>query len=296
MLTVSIVIVNWNTKDLLSDCILSIPEALANIPHEVIVVDNASGDGSRGFIEKRFPNIKLINNSVNKGFASACNQGALNACGRYIFFLNPDTTLEKDSLKKLIEFSEKQSWLGAAGPQLTGREGKIQNSVRRFPRPSDILIRDTVLKRIIPFGKKDKLANSLPKDIPSSVEQVSGAAFLIRRDLFRDIGGMDERFFMFYEEVDLCRRLKDLNYKNYYLPSARIIHKGGGSRKKDRSNVFYYSQKSMFRYLKKYEPPKRLFWFKVLYKPLFLFEILLGAGNQAKRDFLKKWLIDFIKF
>lgn len=294
MLTVSVIIVNWNTREFINDCIFSIPKGAGDITYEVIVVDNASSDGSADYIEKNLHGVKLIRNSVNTGFACACNKGASSAKGRYLFFLNPDTMLEKDSMKILTEFAEGQKWLGAAGPQLAGRGGKIQNSARRFPRLGDILIRDTIIGKIAAFGGKNRLVNRLPKERPSSVEQISGAAFFIRRDLWRDIGGMDERFFMFYEEVDLCRRLKDLGYSVYYLPSARIIHKGGGSRKKDNSRVFCYSVKSMFLYLKKYEPAKRLFLFKMIFKPLFLMRLVTEINNKAKREYLKRCLKEFI--
>jgi GT2 family glycosyltransferase len=296
MHTVSIIIVNWNTKELLQDCIKSVPDGAGNISFKIIVVDNASSDGSAKTVEEKFPDVVLIKNNDNKGFAYACNQGATVATGTYLFFLNPDTLLEKGCLQNLVEFADKQAWMGAVGPQLIGRDGKIQNSVRSFPRPRDVLIRDTFLKKIIPVSKKKKFLVKLSQKEASSVEQVSGAAFLIRRDLWKDIGGMDERFFMFYEEVDLCKRLKDLGYGIYYLPSARIVHRGGGSRRQDRSAVFYYSIKSMFAYLHKYESPGKMFWFNLIYKPLFLLSLLTAVKNKEKRDFLKKCLIEFIKF
>lgn len=247
----SIIIVNWNSKEFLKGCLSSIP---GDTSHEVIIVDNASSDGSCDFIEKNFPDVRLIRNNMNKGFAAGCNQGAGIARGRYLFFLNPDTIMEKDSIKKLIDFAETKEWLGAVGPRLIGRDGRAQNSVRRFPTISRALM-----------GRKERLVKQLSDKEPSSVEQVSGAAFLIKKDLWRDVGGMDERFFMFYEEVDLCRRLKDLGYNIYYLPAARIIHLGGGSRHKDSEAVKRYSRKSMILYFQKYESPKKLFWLRLLY-------------------------------
>lgn len=296
MLTVSIIIVNWNTKDFLNDCLLSIPSGAGGISYEILIVDNASTDDSINFIENNFPNVKLIKNYANTGFAAACNQGAGSAMGRYLFFLNPDTVLEKDSIKKMIDFAEKEGWVGAVGPQLIGRDGGVQNSVRAFPSLKSILTGDTFLKRLLPRGKKDRLFNKLSGELPSSVEQVSGAAFLVKKDLWRNIGGMDTKFFMFYEEVDLCRRLKNIGYNIYYLPTAKIIHLGGGSRHKDRSAVFYYSMRSVFLYIQKYYSLKMLFWFKLIYKPLFLAELITELNNKAKRDFLRKCLIDFIKF
>jgi GT2 family glycosyltransferase len=296
MKPVSIIIVNWNTKELLNDCILSVPAGAGDISFEIIVVDNASDDGSVKMLEENFPEVILIKNNKNIGFSAGCNQGAKRAEGKYLFFLNPDTILLNGSLQKLIEFSERKPWIGAAGPQMTGKDGKIQNSVRQFPRMRDFLIRDTFFKWIFPVGKKKKTIIRLSQKEPASVQQISGAAFLIRRDLWENIDGMDERFFMFYEEVDLCKRLKDLGYGIYYLPEAKIIHRGGGSRKKDKSTVFYYSIKSQFEYLRKHETSRKMFWFNIIYKPLFLIGIMMDITNKAKRDFLKKWLIDFTRF
>lgn len=296
MLEVSIVIVNWNSRGFLKDCLQSIREGVNGISHEVIIVDNASGDGSSSFVEENFPGVKLIKNSRNTGFATACNQGAASSRGKYLFFLNPDTIIQGDSIKRLIGFVQTQPWLGAVGPRLISRDGRVQNSVRRFPGLMDILLKDTVLKRLLPLVGKDRLVHRLSDRMPSNVDQISGAAFLMKKDLWVNIGGMDQRFFMFYEEVDLCRRLKGLGFGIFYLPTARIIHLGGGSRHKDRSTVFYHSVKSMFLYLQKYESPARLFWFKFIYKPLFLIELLVGINNRAKRDFIKRCLVDFIKF
>jgi len=294
MIIVSVVIVNWNTKDLLKGCLDSIPDGAGGLHFEIVVVDNASDDGSAEFVEKNYAKVSLIKNVVNRGFAYACNQGADIARGKYIFLLNPDTILEKDTIRKMVEFLDSTEWVGVVGPQLIGRDGKIQNSVRRFPRLWDMLIRDTILKRILFFGKKGRITRTLSKDLPSSVDQVSGAAMLLRRDIWRDINGMDQRFFMFYEEVDLCKRLVDFGFKILYLPTARIIHLGGGSRRQDRSAVQLYSVRSMFQYFSKYELQRKMWWFRKIYKPLFTMELLLQIGVKEKREFLKKWLKEFM--
>ena len=296
MLMVSVIIVNWNTGDLLGDCLSSIPAGMGDLPFEVIVVDNASGDGSAALIKRDFGGVSLIVNTQNKGFARACNQGAAAARGEYLFFLNPDTILHSGSVKKLIEFARTCSWLGAVGPQLIGRRGKIQNSVRKLPRMKDFLIKDTMIKLIFPGGRKNRIVFTLPAARPSRVEQISGAAFLIPKALWHKFGAMDERFFMFYEEVDLCRRIRDMGYEIYYLPTAKVVHTGGGGRHQDRGRAFFHSVKSMFLYLEKYEPAPKLFCFQIIYKPLFLLQLLFQVRDKAKRDFIKKWLVEFIKF
>lgn len=295
MLKVSVIIVNWNTKELLGSCLSSLKREMKSIPHEVIVVDNASVDDSVNFIKDNYRGVRLISNPFNKGFASACNQGASIATAEYLFFLNPDTIMLPETMEKLLNFYQSNTWIGAVGPQLIGRDNEPQNSVRRLPRLRDMLVGDTILKKIFPLGKR-RLIYKLSNEKASVVDQVSGAAFLIGKDLWNRFGGMDERFFMFYEEVDLCKRIADFGYYVYYLPTAQIIHLGGGSRHQDKSKVFYYSVKSKFLYLNKYNSSLKLFWFKWIYKPLFLMQLVTEGRSKAKREFLKKCLIEFIKF
>lgn len=290
MTAISIIIVNWNTKEFLKDCLDSIPEACSDNQYEVIIADNASSDDSSGFIKGRYTGIKLIENRENIGFAKACNQAAKMAVGRYLFFLNPDTILQKDSISKLLKFIENESRAGIAGPQLLKKNGGIENSVRKFPLMKDALVRDTILDKIIPQFKKPRLAQTLPLQKASAVDQVSGAALLIRGELWKKLDGMDERFFMFYEEVDLCRRIKEMGFSVFYLPAAKIIHLGGGSRHKDRGLVFYHSIKSKFLYFEKYYPGYMVLLFKCVYKPLFLLRTVLGL----KKDFVKRYLLKFL--
>lgn len=302
MITVSIIIVNWNTKELLSGCIDSIPAACRDITYEVIIVDNASVDGSSEFIKERYPGIKLIENHTNLGFAKACNQAADEASGKYLFLLNPDTILHKDAISKLIEFIEKESWAGAVGPQLLDGNGKITNSVRRFPTMKRVLMRDTVLSKIMPWVKLSRLIHILPMDRPSVVDHVSGGALLTKRELWKELGGMDVRFFMFYEDVDLCRGIKEMGYNIFYLPAVKVIHLGGGSRHQDRSSAFYYSIKSRFLYFGKYYPRWSVLLFKCTYKPLFLIELGLdlviklpmSAQYKLKKEFVKRYLLEFL--
>lgn len=302
MIAVSIIIVNWNTKEFLEDCLDSIPKACRDIPFETIIVDNASVDGSTEFIKAKHRNVKLLENLSNLGFAKACNQAAKVASGKYFFLLNPDTILYKDAVSGLVEFIKKKSWAGAVGPQLLNRDGKIENSVRRFPTIKQILIRDTVLGKIIPWVKISRLTKILPMNRASRVDHVSGGALLTKKEIWRELDGMDTRFFMFYEDVDLCRRIGEMGYNVFYLPTVKVIHVGGGSRHQDRSSAFYYSIKSKFLYCEKYYPKLVVILFKYIYKPLFLIELGLELLSKlptdmryrVKRDFFKKYLIEIL--
>lgn len=292
MIKVSIIIVNWNTKGFLVDCIDSIPSACGALPYEVIIVDNASIDGSSGFIKERYPCVKLIENQENLGFAKACNQGAKISSGNYLFLLNPDTILYKEAVSRLVGFMEEEPLAGAVGPQLLNREGELEDSVRRFPTMCRLLVRDTILGKFI---KVPRFQYSLSMDRASIVDQVSGAGLLVRRQLWERLGGMDERFFMFYEDVDLCRRIKDMGYNAFYLPTAKVIHLGGGSRHQDRSSVLYYSLRSKFLYLEKYNHRWKVLIFKSIYKPLFLVRILLRLYKMDYRVFIKRYFLNLLR-
>ena len=302
MIAISIVIVNWNTKHFLKGCLDSIPASCGELSYEVVVVDNASTDGSVEFLQTKYPGVELIKNTTNKGYAKACNQGADKVSGKYIFILNPDTVLSDNCISKLYDFSEKESWVGIVGPQLLGRNGKVQNSVRRFPTLGRMLIKDTIIGFLWPWGRKERLVWKLPLDKPSSIEQVSGAAFLIKREIWNGMGGMDNEFFMFYEEVDLCRRVKETGYNIFYFPEAKISHLGGGSRHQVPTAVFYYSLRSMFIYFDKCRSKKAMILFRLIYKPLFITKFMINfiflsskkKGFEVKKDFFKTKLWDFL--
>lgn len=302
MIKISIIIVNWNTREFLKNCIESVPDACNGYDYEVIVVDNSSYDGSTEFIRTSYPDINLLANDTNLGFATACNQAAKVATGKYLFLLNPDTVLKKDAIKELVDFIENQSWVGAVGPQLLDGPGKITNSVRKFPTMTQALIRDTIIGKFIPWVKITRLIQILPMDKPSVVDNVSGGALLIKKELWKELGGMDERFFMFYEDVDLCKRIKEMGYNVFYLPAIKVIHLGGGSRHQDRSSAFYYSIKSRFLYFQKNYSRLTLILFKCIYKPLFVIDLGMdliskfpnSTKYKVKKDFLKRWLWEFL--
>jgi len=193
---------------------------------------------------------------------------------------------------------EKSSWAGIVGARLLDRKGRAQNSVRRFPTLLRLLIRDTILGRILPGFRKQRLVRYLSITEAAKVDQVSGAAFLIKKELWRALSGMDSRFFMFYEEVDLCLRVREMGYNVFYLPAATVTHLGGGSRHQARSAVFYYSTRSMFLFVDKHYSAGIACAFKCVYKPLFLLElgldVILKPAERAKREFLRNRLGEFL--
>jgi len=303
IITVSIIIVNWNTRELINNCIKSILDFCKGVTYEIIIVDNASSDGSSSFIKREYPGIKLLENSVNLGFAKACNQAVKISSGRYIFLLNPDTFLNRGVISGLINFMDKLDWAGIAGPQIIDRKGNITDSVRKFPTMWRTLLKKTILGKLFPWARVTKLIKVISMDRVSIVDNVSGGALLIKREIWDALDGMDERFFMFYEDVDICRRVKNMGYNVYYVPSIKLMHIGGGSRRKARSLAFYYSLESRIIYFEKFYPKPAVLLFKYAYKPLFLMrvarDLLLNPFNRCvyeeRAGFFKKYFFDFLK-
>ena len=228
----SIVIVSYNTKNLLEQCLLSLKKAIGIINSEIIVIDNYSTDGSREFLQTKFTNSKLILNDENSGFAKACNQGFKISAGNYILFLNPDTILSENSLRDCISFFETHPDVGAIGVRMQDEKGKfLKESKRGLPTPSVSFYKLFGLTTIFPGSKTfaNYYQGHLPENENNSVEVLSGAFMMIRREVFEKINGFDEDFFMYGEDIDLSVRIIQLGYKNYYLGKVSVTHLKGGS-------------------------------------------------------------------
>ena len=227
----SIIIVSWNVKEDLVNCLRSIEENPASEPFEVIVVDNASGDRTIEFIKNKFPDVVVIANSQNLGFAAANNQGIEKSQGEYVLLLNPDTIVHSGSLDVLIEFMDKNEDVGICGPQLLNQDGTIQSSARCFPSFRGALYRHTVFRLLRIFRKEYKkwLMKDFDHNARKEVNQLMGSALFIRKTVIDSIGMMDETFFMYYEEVDLCYRVKQDRWRIVFVPEAKITHLGGKS-------------------------------------------------------------------
>lgn len=222
-MTLSVIIVSYNTKELTLKCIKSVLKEKMDL--EVIVVDNASTDGSVDAIEK-IKEVKLLKNSQNSGFAKANNQGIKIACGKYVLLLNSDAQVTPGSLKKLIDFAQATSDAGAVVPRLINSDGTNQASVYRFPTYW------RVFQQYI-FGVRGLVDKYLPSmDRVNVVEVATMAAYLLTPQAIKKIGLLDERYFMYFEDFDYARRIKEKNLKIYYLPQAQVIHTHGASGRK----------------------------------------------------------------
>ncbi|NUM25381.1 MAG: glycosyltransferase family 2 protein [Candidatus Buchananbacteria bacterium] len=227
----SIIIVSWNVKDLLKKCLQSIEKYRNKLAVEIIVVDNASKDGTVEMLKTEFPDVRLITNSNNLGFAAANNQGILRSQGDYILLLNPDTEVIKDTLNKMLNFIKIRPQIGILGCKHLNPDWTLQPSVRRFPAFWAIFFILTKLYKIFPNIPPIYyyFAEDFNYKISQPIDQVAGSCMMIRRQTIEEIGLLDERFFIWFEEVDLCKRSKDAGWEVWYTPDAELIHYGGQS-------------------------------------------------------------------
>lgn len=230
----SVIIVSYNVKEFLQQCILSVKNAVDGMPHEIIVVDNNSVDGTPNILTKKYPEVILIANGENRGFAAACNQGLARAQGEFILLLNPDTMLQEDTIHTMVQFLKEHPEAGAAGCKILNADGSLQLACRRsFPTPAvalpKILGLSALFSKVKPFAKYN--LTYLDPDELTEVDAVSGSFLLLRHTVYEKIGGLDESYFLYGEDLDYCFRIKSAGWKIYYVPFTKIIHYKGESTK-----------------------------------------------------------------
>jgi len=248
MIDLSIIVINWNTKEDLLHCLESIFKMGTGIQREVIVVDNGSRDGSGVEVKKAFPTVHLIQNDRNIGFAKATNQGFKNSSGRYVLLLNPDTQVKHGAIEQLVSFMDTHLEAGVAGAQLLNSDGSKQNSIANFPSLATELFNKSLLRWLFPkrFPGKEK---DYPE--PIEVDSVIGACMMVRQEAIEQVGLLDEDYFLFLEETDWCYRMKKEGWKIYHVPQAEIYHFQGKSAEtvKKRARVEFY--RSRYHFFKK---------------------------------------------
>jgi len=217
-------------------------------------VDNASSDGSVEMVRAEFPQVRLIANERNLGFTRGNNQGLALSRGRYVLFLNPDTEVVGDALATMVHYMDDHPDVGALGPLLRYPDGSVQSSRRRFPTLGTALFESTLLELWWPgnpWARRYRMAD-WPDDVEQEVDWVVGACLLARREVLDQVGGFDEGFFMYSEEMDLCRRIKAAGWRVVYLPSAQVIHHEGKSSEQVVPARHIHFQTSKVRYFRKY--------------------------------------------
>lgn len=251
----SIILVNWKTRDITRGALRSIYEQTVGIDFEVIVVDNNSQDGSVEMVQIEFPHTILIKNQSNVGFGRANNQALEIAQGQYLMFLNTDTVVLEGAINKLVDYLDKNPEAMMVGPRLLNSDLTFQHACRRaLPNVGNSFFHLFGLTKIF---KKNKLINSYKQyvsdpEITSPTEAISGAAMMFRRQVYQEIGGFDEAFFMYGEDLDFCKRIIDRGWRIMYLSNAKIIHFGGKSsgKRKIKSLVNFYQ--AMWIYYRKH--------------------------------------------
>ncbi len=288
-MTLSIIIVNYNVKYFLEQCLKSVELSSKKIKNEVFIVDNNSEDGSPRMVKTKFPQYNLIENKKNLGFSKANNQAIKKAKGKYILLLNPDTILEEDTLKKCIEFMEKTKKIGSLGVKMIDGNGSfLPESKRSFPNPMVAFYKIFGLSNLFPkskiFGKYH--LSFLDKNKIHEVDVLSGAFFLTKKSVLNKIGLLDEKFFMYGEDIDISYRIKLAGYKNYYFPKTKIIHYKGESTKKASMNYVFLFYKAMSIFYNKH--------FKGNYTFIFHFLIHIAIYIRAGISLIKRFLKDTI--
>ena len=251
-----IIIVNWNSGNWLRECLKSIISVEYNgfELSRVAVVDNASSDASVDDLKTLSLPLTIICNPENRGFAAACNQGARGSTSDYILFLNPDTQMFTDSLCKPINFMQQteNSKIGICGIQLIDGEGHASHTCARFPTPKLFFSKMLGLHRLFPKIFSTYLLDEWDHTDNRAVDHVMGSFYLVRRKIFESLGGFDERFFVYLEDLDFSYRAKKYGWSSYYLAEAQIFHKGGGASEKVKAARLFYSLHSRIVYVHKH--------------------------------------------
>ena len=253
MVDLSVVVVSWNVRDLLRQCLNSILDIRSPLLVEVIVVDNASTDGSVEMVRAEFPNACLITNTENRGFPAANNQGIAVAQGRHVLLLNSDAEVVGEALATMVAYADTHPDVGVVGPQLLNPDGSVQSSRRRFPTMTTAFFESTWLEPYAPLRMLERYyVLGQPDDATLDVDWVKGAALMARREAIKQVGPMDEGFFMYSEELDWCRRFREAGWRVVYLPTAQVVHHEGKSSEQVVASRHIYFQTSKVRYFRKY--------------------------------------------
>lgn len=272
---VSFIIVNWNTKDILRQCIESIYKTVVAHSFEIIVVDNNSSDGSQGFIASAFPSVILIRCSENLGFGRANNVGIKASTGRHLAVINSDIILLEDCIDLLVEYMDSHPEVGMAGPMVLWENMTLQESVMRLPTYLNTLGQTFLLDRF--FRRLNAHLSVKEHYQVVDVECLVGCFIMVRRQVIQDVGGFDNNIFMYTEEVDWCKRIKTNGWKINYYKEAQTIHLGGKSSGNQRVNLIIEQYKSRLYYWKKHHGSQGRLFFK--YASIIELMLLLCTGG-----------------
>ncbi len=289
----SVCIVNWNTREYLARClegVLRETDALARTGgSEVIVVDNASEDGSAETVAERFPSVALIANDENRGYAAGNNQAVAASSGEFVLLLNPDVELHEGALATMLEFMRDNDGAGALGCKLLLPNGSVQQSCRTFPTPDVLLWEATGLSRLFPrsrvFGRYRM--GYWGYDDVREVDQPMASCLMLRRKALDDVGTLDEQFPIYFNDVDLCLRLKQAGWRIFFTPHATALHHHGQSTKQVRGRMIAESHRSLAAFYRKHyrsEIPAPVYWGSLALIQIGRLWRLMTAALRRARD------------
>lgn len=282
----SIIIVSYNVSYFLEQCLISVRSASENIDCEVYVVDNNSSDGSCPMVEERFPEVKLICNTVNRGYSAANNQALKKACGRYMLLLNPDTIVREDTFRSCISFMDSHPDAGATGVRMINGKGKfLPESKRALPTPGTAFFKMSGLSYLFPRSRvlNRYYLGHLDNTKTTKADVIPGAFMFLRAEAVSKIGFLDEEFFMYGEDIDFSYRLLKAGYNNYYYPDAEIIHFKGESTKKENVKAVINFYRAMAIYVRKHYSSGRM----KLFVPLIQAAIFLSGTLSTFKNLIR---------
>jgi GT2 family glycosyltransferase len=262
---VSVVVVTHESVADIGACLSSVLDTCSGVTHEVIVVDNASTDGTAALVASRFPEVRVVRSTRRQGFAANCNMGASMAVGRQLLLLNPDARVGPGAVEALVAFVDTHPEVAVVGPRLVYPDGSAQASARRFPQASTTIIRRTPLRWVLRQSAAERrhlmLDAAGPDDEVRAVDWVLGAAIAMRADLYRRLGGMDEGYRLYCEDIDLCWRAWDAGFGVAYLPGAVVEHRLSElTRRRFLTRATVWHGRSMARFVRRHglKPPPAL--------------------------------------
>lgn len=286
-LELSVTICSWNTREDLRACLQSLRQVAHEARFEVIVIENASSDGSAEMVETEFPQFILLKQTENLGFTGGHNIGFAHAKARDVMLLNSDTIVHAGALRTLLDFVHEHPEVGIVGPKLLNPDGSLQLSCRRFPNPIAALFRNTFIGRWFPKNRftREYLMQDWGHDEPRDVDWLSGAAMIVTRQVIEQVGVLDPKFFMYCEDVDLCFRTWKHGMKVVYVPGAVITHAIGRSTDRIANKMIVRFHRSMFRFYMKNQVPEAF----ILWRPFMLGFALLALTTRAGLFLIKNW-------
>lgn len=257
MIDLSIIIVSWNAKEFLSNCLQSLTHKISHHHSEIIVVDNASIDGSYELVQGQFPHVKLIRNNTNLGFAKANNIGIRESKGKYICLINSDVIVKENCIDNMYEYMDQHTEIGILGPKILSLDGLVQRSTMGFPTLWNSLCRAFALDSLFPRSKLfgGQLMTYWPHDTIRDVDVLNGCFWMVRREALKEVGLLDEEFFFCGEDIDWCKRFIDAGWGVVFFPDAEAIHYGGASSSNAPIRFFIEKQRANLQYWKKHYRP-----------------------------------------